>query len=194
MKRGVRVISTLEAEGLNVRPLFDGNVLRRESVEVLEEGHRILEAARRRAGQIEADAARAGRAAGLAEWLDRLEALDEEVGALRARTRDEALALAFDVAERIVRREVERDPSFVVGVLDARLDDLPAGRVVVRVARSDLSGVRQLLRSRSERRLSVEEDPELTPGDCVIVTERGMIDATIETQIAVLREALGETR
>jgi flagellar biosynthesis/type III secretory pathway protein FliH len=40
--------------------------------------------------------------------------------------------------------------------------------------------------------LSVEEDGSLAPGDVVVETEAGRIDARIETQLDALRAALEE--
>jgi flagellar biosynthesis/type III secretory pathway protein FliH len=119
---------------------------------------------------------------------------DRILGAAQA----EVVALAVDVARRVLARELSTGPGAVVDLAAAALEGARARRLVtLRVHPADAAAVRAgsaRLASIVARApgLSVEEDGSLAPGDVVVETEAGRIDARIETQLDALRAALEE--
>jgi type III secretion protein L len=116
---------------------------------------------------------------------------------LRPLARDVA-ALALDVARRVLGRELEARPDAVVD-LAARAVAGASERAVVTlwVSPADAPRVRAAeprlaaLLARAPG-LALREDPALGPGDVVVETEVGRLDARVEAQLGALERALPE--
>lgn len=161
--------------------------------------------------QLEEERARlaAEREEGLAE-LERLRA-EAEMAAHRLRheaaesaeqlvadSQQQIVELALAVAGRILQREIERDPEALIGVLVGALQRVRgAGTVTVKVAPSGVAVLAQAdeVIDRTELgidTLTVVADPALGPGDVVVETEHGLVDARIDEQLDAMRRSLGE--
>lgn len=114
----------------------------------------------------------------------------EEVASLRQRCRHEAeqdvVQLALAIARRILHRELTIDPTALLGLVKAALDQLDAREIhKVRVHPDAVNGLRKQLESMGPyARLQVEADPGLQPGSVVLETSRGTLDASADTQFA----------
>ncbi len=113
---------------------------------------------------------------------------------LAART--EALALALEIARKVTKRHAEIDGEIVKDQMDAALRMVThPSRLVLAVSPDDLATARaELERIRgvlaSARHAEIAEDPALSRGSVLVRTGRGLIDATIETQIDRIVSAL----
>lgn len=167
-----------------------------------EAARRLQEAAQVEAARAVAEAQARARVELEAAWHERLHRLDrllEDLGqqgpvALAERFAPAVVTLALEVARKLVRREVECDPSLLLSwVRDAAERLHGAGELVVRVNPQDL----ELLRSsgveldRAGPRVRWIADPRVD-GGCVVESEAGAVDATMTTQLRSLRERLGE--
>jgi len=150
-----------------------------------------------------ADAAMAERRAALdgldTAWL----ALANEIMVQREDMMAEAsrnvIKLAIAIAERVVRRTVEADPACVVQQVEAALAMvMRPTRVVVRINPADRGLVAAALPLLTERlahgvHLELLDDATMGRGSCGLrMTESmgGMIDATLDTQLARIAEML----
>jgi type III secretion protein L len=160
------------------------------------------EAERLRAGvEAERAAARAaGEAAGYEEGRGRAAALLAGAAAERDRVlrglAGEVAGLAMDVARRVLGRELASDPAAVVDVAARALATARERAVVtLRVSPADAARLRAeeprlaALLARAAG-LGIREDPALRPGDVVVETEAGRLDARVEAQLAELERAL----
>jgi flagellar assembly protein FliH len=104
----------------------------------------------------------------------------------------EALKLAMVIARKILVREVRTDPEAIVGVIRNALA-MAESSVVIRLrVHPDVFEYcldkRQILAIPDEAVITA--DPAISAGGCIVETEVGEIDASIETQLQVLAEAL----
>jgi flagellar assembly protein FliH len=159
---------------------------------------RVAEA--RAAGAREGEAAGRSRAAAEAQVvLGRLAESIEEVASLRSRLRREAEAdtvkLAIAIARRVIRRELAVDPEALHGLVLAALEKLQAQEICrVRVHPSQVSAVAVLLRkSASAVTIEVVPDGSRDPGAVVFETERGNLDASVESQLGEIERGLADT-
>jgi flagellar biosynthesis/type III secretory pathway protein FliH len=122
-------------------------------------------------------------------------------GAARARDRllaaseREVVAVAIDVARKVIARELSTDPAAVGGMAASALGAARVRRqVTLRVHPDDAAATRAWGGSgpAGVPGVGIEEDGRLAPGDVVVETEAGRIDARVETQLEALREALVE--
>lgn len=145
---------------------------------------------------------REGEAAGMARSASRLDPLVarfsqtiEQLASQRSRLRREAeqdlVKLAVAIARRVLHREMSVDPQALLGVVRAALDKLDAREVHrVRFNPEDL----EILRGRVDAGRSVEltGDPALERGAVIFETTRGVLDASVETQLGEIERGLAD--
>jgi len=177
------------------------------SVSALEpatERERKLWRAAQEAGRAEGE--RAGYERGLAEGLEQAEAglasaaqavaraaeaLVAERGAALRNATDLALAVALAVAKRIVRCEIARGPEVAARAIEAALAEAADATVVrLRVNPGEKGKLEEHLAGRDLPELVA--DPAISPGGCVVETDCGSLDATVEAQWALAEAALRE--
>ncbi len=131
-----------------------------------------------------------------------LVAAAEEISRLReslARNNSQdMLRLVMAVAAQVIHREITADPDIVLTIIENALQSSVRAdhyRVVINPA--DLETVTKqkplfLASISGLKNLSIETDASISPGGCRVDSELGNVDATIETQLEVIRQALDE--
>jgi type III secretion protein L len=146
--------------------------------------------------RLRAEAVTAGRAEGLASAAAALASAARERDRRLAGVERELVALAVDVARRILGRELAADPDAVVGVAREALAAARGRReLTLRVNPSDagaLRGAQAVLAGAiaPAAAFAIREDPTVPPGGALVETEAGLVDARLETQLAALLRAL----
>jgi flagellar assembly protein FliH len=140
---------------------------------------------------------REGALAEVTELLVSARALAE---AERAAAKDTALVLARKIAEKIVGRAVELDPSVMGEIVGQALSACRArgGRLVLHVHPDDRAAVEQTRPNWSQRIASaadvrVVDDESVGRSGCVVETPVGRLDARLQTQLDALERALRGT-
>lgn len=104
--------------------------------------------------------------------------------------------LSLALASKIINNTVEIKPDIVLEVAKKAIHHLvDKNKVVLRINPKDCQLVKdhyqQLLATVDGiKSLEIEEDVRVKPGGCLIETDSGNVDARIETQMQVLKEAL----
>ena len=125
-----------------------------------------------------------------------------ELRAARARVledaADEVVGLAFAVARRVLRREVEADPAAALPLVRELLQRAAAGtQVTVRLSPRDhamIAGREALPESAGLEGVHFRLDANITPGGVLVETAAGGLDGTMETQLELIEEALRAPR
>ena len=151
------------------------------------------------AGMSEGEAAGRKRAAAEVQpVIERLARSIEDLGQMRARLRREAetdiLRLAMAIARRVLRREMAADPDALRGlVLSAleklRMQDICRARVHPSHAAQLTAWLRQ---SAGGAAVEVVADPSGEPGSLIFETERGDLDASVESQLQEIERGLAD--
>ena len=108
----------------------------------------------------------------------------------------ELLDLAMLIARKVVSREVEADRHVTTENLARCLEILSGhGNVTVRVAPDVLDNVKkclpELLKTADNlSSVTIEGDPDVSPGGCVVNSKAGLLDAQIETQFGEIERIL----
>jgi type III secretion system HrpE/YscL family protein len=140
-----------------------------------------------------ADARAQARAELAAQLLELAAEREKQLAALEP----QVIQLALLAAKRIVGDELAANPSRVADLVAPLLARVRRARqVTLRVHpddRSQLEASLAALRTRSELAgsLALETDPALGRGDCVVISDAGVLDARIDTQLHALARALG---
>lgn len=156
---------------------------------------RVAEA--RAAGLREGDAAGRQRAAAEVQAaIERMSRAVSEMAGLRAQLRQDAEAdtvkLALAIARRVLRRELAADADALKGVLLAALAKLQGQEVSrVRVHPAHGALVSECLRTvASGHTIEVVADQTRELGDAIFETQRGNLDASVETQLTEIERGL----
>lgn len=124
-----------------------------------------------------------------AAWSDVAGQWDAQTKDMAIEARQVVIEFALKMAERLVHRVIEVDPSVIVDqVAGALALVLRPMDVSIRVHPSDISvlseALPQLLAEFDHlEHIHLTEDTQVSPGGCVVSYGQGQIDATIETQI-----------
>jgi type III secretion protein L len=161
----------------------------------------LIEKARTEAVGLHAEAWRAGEAAGRAEAQSAFTTLAVEARAEAERLRSAAIpaarTLAVRMAEKIVRRTIQLDPSTLADIAAQALAAARAhtGVVLLRVHPEDqaaLAAARPVLAARlaAAVELRLVADPAVSRSGCIVETTTGRLDARLETQLTALERAV----
>ena len=151
------------------------------------------------AGVREGEAAGRSRAAAeLQPIIERLSHTIQEIAGLRARMRREAegdlLRLATAIARRILRREIAVDPEAMHGLVLGALEKLQSQEIArVRVHPAHAALLSACLRQTvAGSPVQVIPDPAREPGDVIFETDRGNLDASVESQLREIERGLAD--
>lgn len=123
---------------------------------------------------------------------------EEERMARIRESEPEILKLAVDIAEKIINSELKADPDKWLGMIRKATEKVAgATEVTIRIAPDAEAFLIQNLRTirslfTESPKLQVETDPNLKPGDFILQSNMGEVDARIHQQIAKIFQALKE--
>lgn len=107
------------------------------------------------------------------------------------------LEISVDIAKKIVKKEIEQDPQMLLETILDVLKNVSKDevRVSIKVNPSQVSLVKENLPEiistlGIEARINVLSEETIEIGGCILYTNNGVVDATINTQIAIIQEAL----
>ena len=167
---------------------------------IIEEAHkekeRILAEAQREREDVLAKARELGRQEGLAQATEVLLRAKMQAGEMLAANEHDIVALACKIAEKIIGRDVERQPELVLDMCATAIEQIRNARAMVLRVHPKTA---QVLRSRKPELmeligravdLAIREDPEVASVGCIVQTEFGTVDAQLPTQFEMLQNVL----
>jgi flagellar biosynthesis/type III secretory pathway protein FliH len=102
--------------------------------------------------------------------------------------------LAAAIARRVIGREVMIDPDLMLTLAAEGAEALgERDRVVVRFAPFEREDLWQALEERVRRRIprcQVIQDPTLSAGQCIVQSELGQVDESVDQRLATVLEAI----
>ncbi len=164
----------------------------------------LVSRAQEEAETIRANAQKEGYESGIQKANEDLETLRETLqGFIDAKQEiyqvlaPKILEISIDIAQKVVKKEIEQDPQVILNIIFEILDGLsieePKININVNPIEVDLlkAEVPDYLHGLgSEAKVNIIGDESLEVGDAVIHTLNGVIDATIPTQFDIIKEAL----
>jgi flagellar assembly protein FliH len=129
--------------------------------------------------------------------LDRLTRSISDVSGLRGRIRQEAerdlVELAIAIARRVLRRELTVDPEAVHGLVKAALGKVQSREVRRVRVHPDMSAiVRRHIEAAGLAGVEVSSDGALMPGDVIVETKHGDLDASIDSQLSEIQRGFAD--
>lgn len=157
-----------------------------------EEIETMFEDARREgfaAGFVDGAEAARQQVARLAELTD---TLDASLARLDGEIAEEVVALAIELARRMVRRTLAEQPAAINEVVREAMQQLPQSRITIHVNPDDAALVREFLAEQGAHQPArLVEDEGVARGGCRLQSENSEIDATLETRWRRILEGIG---
>lgn len=164
----------------------------------------LISRAQEEAGTIRESAAKEGYKAGLEQAQGDIQQVKSAIMEFMKAKQDvfeyiapDILEISVDIARKIVKKEIEQDPQVV---LETILDVLKTiskeeSRVSIKVNSAQYDLVKQSLpeiisSAGLEAKIHVLSDDTIEVGSCIVKTSNGVVDATIDTQLEIIKEAL----
>lgn len=190
----------------DVHPSDEKKLIPAEDFSKLVEAHEIVEMAQKDAERLakeskekcktlEAKAKEKGRQEGLESFNEMIFSIDEQLKAMRHSLQQMVLPIALKAAKRIVGKQLEIFPETIVDIVMQAIKPISEShQVTIYVNKEDkeyLDAEKPKLKEILQQAevLTIQERGDVEKGGCIIKTESGMLNATIENQWRALERA-----
>lgn len=109
------------------------------------------------------------------------------------------LEISLDIAKKIIKKEMTEDPQILLDNIKDIMRGLSKDetKITLKVNPSQVAIIKQDVPEVAgslglEAKITVLSDENVMEGGCVVTTTNGVIDATIESQLAIISEVLKE--
>lgn len=107
---------------------------------------------------------------------------------------EEILDLVLQISQKMINAAIEFKPEVICTIVKNVLEEAAeAESITLKVNPIHLPYLDVAYENMQEKKRSkvkIEQDPGIKPGDCLVVTENGFIDAQIDEQMLLLKQAL----
>jgi len=163
----------------------------------------LVSRAQQEAGTIKDSAAKEGYKAGLELASRDIQSMkDAVVEFLNAKNEifeyiaPDILEISIDIAKKIVKKEIEQDPSIILETILDVLKNLSRdeSKVSIKANPAQVSLIKENISEMVsslglETKINVFGDDTIEIGGCILQTNNGLVDATVSTQIDIIKEA-----
>ena len=166
----------------------------------------LISRAREEAQNIKEAAAKEGYQDGLSQARADLEDVKNAITAFLSAKQDvfnyiapDIMEISVEIAQKIIKKELQQDPSIILDNITEILKGLSkeetkitlrVNPVQVSLLKAEIPDVMNNVGL--EAKVLIVPDEAIMEGGCMVTTTNGVIDATIETQLSVISEALKE--
>ena len=164
----------------------------------------LISRAQEEAIQIKDAAYQEGYNQGLEKAKADLVALKSNIGAFMSAEKKvfdaiapDIIEISLDIARKIIKHEVQIDPQIVIDTVMDILKNIPKNepQITIKVNTTQAQYVKDTLPEQLtllgvESKLSIVADDNITEGSCVVQTNNGVVDASIDAQIDIIQKAL----
>lgn len=107
------------------------------------------------------------------------------------------LEISVDIAKKIIKKEVEQDPQVlmntIVDVLKTVSKNEP--KIIIKVKPQAVQFIKDTIPNITyqygiDSKINIVADPSIEEGGCVFQTNNGIVDASIDTQLEIIKKAL----
>lgn len=106
------------------------------------------------------------------------------------------LDISIEIAQKIIKTEIEKDAQPLLNIINEALTSVSRGenRIIIKVAPDDVAEVKNyvpelLSNAQFEAKIVVLAEESIELGGAIVETSNGVVDATVETQLGIIKEA-----
>lgn len=107
------------------------------------------------------------------------------------------LEISVDIAKKIIKKEVESDPQVIMNIIIDILKTISKNepKINIRVKPQVVTYVKDMLPNITyeygiDAKINIIADPSVDDGGCVFQTNNGIVDASIDTQLEIIKKAI----
>lgn len=188
-----------KAAAIIPREHVDANIeARRIKQEAYDEAERVRQEAEEAAEQTRQNGYNEGYQEGLAAYTQQTTKAILQLQQRETAIEGEFIKLVRVCVEKILGQEIKLNPDAVAGMVRMTLQDARQQReIIVRVHPEDVEYLNKNKRKLLEvlaraNTIEIREDATIARGGCIVLTELGMIDASLERQLDAIQSAVEE--
>ena len=107
------------------------------------------------------------------------------------------MEISIDIAKKIIKKEVETDPQILINtIIDVlKMVAKNEAKVTIRIRPQVVQFVKDSLPNLTyeygiDTKITVVADPTIEEGGCILQTNNGIVDASISTQLEIIKKAM----
>ena len=107
------------------------------------------------------------------------------------------LEISVDIAKKIIKKELETDPQVLINIIIDVLRSISKSepKITIRLRPQEVQFVKDTLPNITyqygiDSNINIIADPSMEEGGCVFQTNNGIVDASIDTQVEIIKKAL----
>lgn len=107
------------------------------------------------------------------------------------------LEISVDIAKKVIKKEVETDPQVLINTIVDVLKTLTKNepKINIRVKPQAVQFIKDTIPNITyqygiDAKINIVADPSIEEGGCVFQTNNGIVDASIDTQVEIIKKAL----
>ena len=107
------------------------------------------------------------------------------------------LEISVDIAKKIVKKELDTDPQIIINTIIDILKTISKSepKVTIRVNPQSVQFIKDTIPNITyeygiDSKINIISDPSIENGGCVFETNNGIVDASIDTQLEIIKKAL----
>lgn len=107
------------------------------------------------------------------------------------------LEISVDIAKTIIKRELDSDPQVLINTIVDVLKTVSKSepKVVIRVRPQSVQFVKDTIPNITyeygiDSKINIVADPTVEEGGCILQTNNGIVDASVDTQLEIIKKAL----
>lgn len=107
------------------------------------------------------------------------------------------LEISVDIAKKIIKKEVESDPQVLINTIVDVLKTVSKSepKINIRVKPQAVQFIKDTIPNITyqygiDAKINIVSDPSIEEGGCVFQTNNGIVDASIDTQLEIIKKAL----
>ena len=107
------------------------------------------------------------------------------------------LEISVDIAKKIIKKELESDPQVILNTIVEVLRTISKSepKITIRVRPQSVQFIKDTIPNITyqygiDSKINIVADPSIEDGGCVFQTNNGIVDASIDTQIEIIKKAL----
>ena len=164
----------------------------------------LVSRAQEEAENIKRSAFDEGYRTGLAKAAADIEEFKENIGEFMGAPKEvfeyiapDILEISVDIAKKIIKKELETDPQILLDIIIDVLKNVSKNeaKVNIRVNPQAVAFLKDSLPTVTyeygiESKINIISDPSVEYGGCIFQTNNGIVDASIDTQIEIIKKSL----
>lgn len=107
------------------------------------------------------------------------------------------LEISVDIAKKIIKKELESDPQVLINTIIDVLRTVSKNepKITIRVRPQSVQFIKDTIPNITyqygiDSKINIISDPSVEEGGCVLQTNNGIVDASVDTQIEIIKKAL----